>query len=324
MRVHDPGRGLRAGAADRARDALAPREPVEPVARASRDRPRPHPIGDRFRAVALERPAVRPRVAGARGGSPARAFFAPSSCPNGSAASVETTRRRLHGSEPARWPPSRRPWSAKAMFLNALVSDDAAKSIIKRRAEPSRAEPSRAEPSRAEPSRAEPSRAEPSRAEPSRAEPSRAEPSRAEPSRAEPSRAEPSRAEPSRAEPSRAEPSRAEPSRASDIVQVQSRRLTPFPSRPAGRVRAPSERPGRHRAGVEASQGRRRELRARSLTACLATPAATLRLGCAPTRGSATSTHRTMETRPPSPAPTSRNPSRPGRTRTATSSPSSR
>ena len=78
------------------------------------------------------------------------------------------------------------------MFLNAFVNDDAAKSIIKSRAEPSRAEPSRAEPSRAEPSRAEPSRAEPSRAEPSRAEPSRAEPSRAEPSRAEPSRAEPS------------------------------------------------------------------------------------------------------------------------------------
>ena len=62
------------------------------------------------------------------------------------------------------------------MFLNALEYDDAAKSIIKSRAEPSRAEPSRAEPSRAEPSRAEPSRAEPSRAEPSRAEPSRAEP----------------------------------------------------------------------------------------------------------------------------------------------------
>ena len=202
--------------------------------------------------------------------------------------------------------------SGKAMFLNALVNDDAAKSIIKSRAEPSRAEPSRAEPSRAEPSRAEPSRAEPSRAEPSRAEPSRAEPSRAEPSRAEPSRAEPSRAEPT------------EPSRASDIVQVQTRRLTPFPSRPVGRFRAPSERPGRHRAGVEASQGRRRELRARSLTACLATPAATLRLGCAPTRGPATSTHRTMETRPPSPAPTSRNPSRRGRTRTATSSPPSR
>ena len=38
------------------------------------------------------------------------------------------------------------------MFLNALVNDDAAKSIIKSRAEPSRAEPSRAEPSRAEPS----------------------------------------------------------------------------------------------------------------------------------------------------------------------------
>ena len=48
------------------------------------------------------------------------------------------------------------------MFLNALVNDAAAKSIIKSRAEPSRAEPSRAEPSRAEPSRAEPSRAEPS------------------------------------------------------------------------------------------------------------------------------------------------------------------
>ena len=45
------------------------------------------------------------------------------------------------------------------MFLNALEYDDAAKSIIKSRAEPSRAEPSRAEPSRAEPSRAEPSRA---------------------------------------------------------------------------------------------------------------------------------------------------------------------
>ena len=222
MRNPDPGRGLRAGAAVRAHDALAPREPVEPVARAPRDPSRPHPIGDRLRAVAPERPAARPGVAGARAGTPGPGVFAPSSCPDGSAASLEATRRRLHGSEPERQPPRRQSWSAKTMFLNALGYDAAAKSIIKSRAEPSRAEPSRAEPSRAEPSRAEPSRAEPSRAEPSRAEPSRAEPSRAEPSRAEPSRAEPSRAEPSRAEPSRAEPSRAEPSRAEPSALVTS------------------------------------------------------------------------------------------------------
>ena len=169
MRIHDPGRVLRAGVADRVHDALARREPVEHEARAPRDRPRPHPMGDRLRAVALEPPAVRHRPAGARAGPPARAFFAPSSCPNGSAASVEATRQRFHGSEPAWRVPGRNSWSDKAMFLNALDCDEAAKSIIKSRAEPSRAEPSRAEPSRAEPSRAEPSRAEPSRAEPSRA-----------------------------------------------------------------------------------------------------------------------------------------------------------
>ena len=70
MRNPDPGRVLRAGVADRARDALAAREPVEPVARAPRDRQRPHPIGDRLDPVALEPPAVRPRVAGARAGVP--------------------------------------------------------------------------------------------------------------------------------------------------------------------------------------------------------------------------------------------------------------
>ena len=153
MRNPDPGRGLRAGAADRAHDALAPREPVEPVARAPRDPSRPHPIGDRLHAVAPERPAARPGVAGARAGTPGPGVFAPSSCPDGSAASLEATRRRLHGSEPARQPPRRQSWSAKAMFLNALGYDAAAKSIIKSRAEPSRAEPSRAEPSRAPSSR---------------------------------------------------------------------------------------------------------------------------------------------------------------------------
>ena len=56
--------------ADRVHDALAAREPVEPVARAPRDRKRHQSIGDRFRAVALEPPAVRPRVAGARAGEP--------------------------------------------------------------------------------------------------------------------------------------------------------------------------------------------------------------------------------------------------------------
>ena len=117
----------------------------------------------------------------------------PSSGSDGAGASAEAAPRRLHGSGSTRRPPRRESWSDKAMFLNALECDDAAKSIIRRAragAEPigraDRAEPSRAEPSR--PSRAEPSRAEPSRAEPSRAEPSRAEPSRAEPSRAEPSR----------------------------------------------------------------------------------------------------------------------------------------
>ena len=220
MRTHDPGRWLPGGAAARAPGG---HEPVERAARASRDRHRPHPIGDRVHAVAPEPPAVRPGgPAGIDGpeparGTPARAFFASPSRPDGSAAAVEATPQRSHGSAPARRPPGRQSWSDQAMLLNAFVPDEAPNDIIKpSRAEPSRAEPSRAEPSRAEPSRAEPSRAEPSRAEPSRAEPepSRAEPSRAEPSRAEPSRAEPSRAEPSRAEPSRAEPSRAEPSRA--------------------------------------------------------------------------------------------------------------
>ena len=147
MRNPDSGRVLRAGAADRARDALAPRAPVEHVARAPRDRQRHHPIGfatwlSNHRSFGLEWPEPER-------GSPARAFFAPSSCPNGSAASVEATGQRLHGSGPARWPPRRQSWSGKAMFLNALEYDDAAKSIIKSRAEPSRAEPSRAEPSRA-------------------------------------------------------------------------------------------------------------------------------------------------------------------------------
>ena len=167
MRNPDSGRVLRAGAAGRARDALAARAPVEPVARAPRDRQCPHPIGfatwlSNHRPFGLEWPEPER-------GSPARAFFAPSSCPNGSAASLEPTGQRLHGSGPARRQPRRQSWSGRAMFLNALECDDAAKSIIKSRAEPSRAEPSRAEPSRAEPSRAEPSRAEPSRAEPSRA-----------------------------------------------------------------------------------------------------------------------------------------------------------
>ena len=68
MRNPDLGRVLRAGAAGRALDALAPREPVEHVARALRDRQRAHPIGVRLHAVALEPPAVRPQVAGARAG----------------------------------------------------------------------------------------------------------------------------------------------------------------------------------------------------------------------------------------------------------------
>ena len=171
MRSHDPGRVLRAGAAGRARDALAAREPAEPVARAPRDRQPPHPIGfatwlSNHRPFGLEWPEPERE-------NPARAFFAPSSRPNGSAASLEPTGQRMHGSGPARRPPRRQSWSGKAMILNALECDDAAKSIIKSRAEPSRAEPSRAEPSRAEPSRAEPSRAEPSRAEPSSCPPGR-------------------------------------------------------------------------------------------------------------------------------------------------------
>ena len=44
MRSHGLGRVLRAGAADRPRDVLAPREPIEHVARAPRDRQRHHPI----------------------------------------------------------------------------------------------------------------------------------------------------------------------------------------------------------------------------------------------------------------------------------------
>ena len=170
MRTHDSGRWFPAGAAAR-------------TARSPRDRHRPHPIGDRVHAVAPEPPDVRPGVPAGIDGpepewrSPARAFFAPSSRPDGSAAAVEATPQRSHGPAPARRPPGRQSWSDQAMLLNAFVSDEAPNGIIK----PSRAEPSRAEPSRAEPSRAEPSRAEPSRAEPSRAEPSRAEPSRAEP-----------------------------------------------------------------------------------------------------------------------------------------------
>ena len=103
-------------------------------------------------------------------------------------------------------PACRQPWSGKAMFLNALDCDDAAKSIIKSRAEPSRAEPSRAEPSRAEPSLDSSWPPEPSRAPRGAADPL----------------------------PSRAEPSR---HRASDIVQVLAGRLAPFPPRPAGRSR---------------------------------------------------------------------------------------
>ena len=197
MRSHGLGRVLRAGAAARALDALA-----------SRDRQRHHPIE---RSVSCRSSPTTGRSASSgrspsgdpRPGRSSRPRPAPmvSRLRSRRPGSVCMARDRRGGS------PAGNHGVAKAMFLNALVNDDAAKSIIKSRAEPSRAEPSRAEPSRAEPSRAEPSRAEPSRAEPSRAEPSRAEPSRA---RAEPSRAEPSRAEPSRAEPSRAEPSRAE------------------------------------------------------------------------------------------------------------------
>ena len=104
------------------------RAPVEHVARAPRDRQRPHPIGfatwlSNHRPFGLEWPEPER-------GSPARAFFAPSSRPNGFAASVEATGQRMHGSRPARRQPCRQPWSGKAMFLNALVNDDAAKSII--------------------------------------------------------------------------------------------------------------------------------------------------------------------------------------------------
>ena len=141
------------------------------------------------------------------------------------------------------------------MFLNALECDDAAKSIIK-----------------------------------SRAEPSRAEPSRAEPSRAEPSRAEPSRAEPSRAEPSRAEPSRAEPSRAFGYCLGSSWPPDSLPSAPCG---APSDplptnpgaaAPASTRRELAAGVGRR-ERRSRSLTARVGRAAAILLLGCAATLG---------------------------------------
>ena len=187
MRSHGLGRVLRAGAADRALDALAPR-----------DGQRHHPI-DRsvscrsFPTTGRSASGGRSPSGGPRYGCSSRPRPAPmasrlrSRRPGG----VCMARDRRGGS------PAGNHGVAKAMFLNALECDDAAKSIIK----------------------------------------SRAEPSRAEPSRAEPSRAEPSRAEPSRAEPSRAEPSRAEPSRASDIVQVLAGRLAPFPPRPAGRSR---------------------------------------------------------------------------------------
>ena len=129
------------------------------------------------KAVALGVQAVPALVRAFPLGSLARAVIGvltlaarTSSGSDGAGASAAAAPRRLHGSGSTRRPPRRESWSDKAMFLNALECGDAAKSIIKSRAEPSRAEPSRAEPSRAEPSRAEPSRAEPSRAEPSRAE----------------------------------------------------------------------------------------------------------------------------------------------------------
>ena len=79
----DPGRVLRAGAADRALDALAPREAIEHVARSMRDRQRHHPIDDRLRAVALQQLAVRPgvarrhRSAGAGAGIPGAGVLCP-------------------------------------------------------------------------------------------------------------------------------------------------------------------------------------------------------------------------------------------------------
>ena len=131
MRIHDPGRVLRAGVADRAHDAFAPREPAEHVARAPRDRQRPHPIGDRLHPVALQPPAVRLRLAGARAGLPrAGRSSPPRPAPMASRlrsrrpGSVCMARDRRSGS------PAGNHRSGKAMFLNALVNDDAARSII--------------------------------------------------------------------------------------------------------------------------------------------------------------------------------------------------
>ena len=281
MRSHGLGRVLRAGAADRALDALASRKPVELVARALRDRQRHHPIE---RSVSCRSSPTTGRSASGgrspsgdpRPGCSSRPRPAPmasrlrSRRPGG----VCMARDRRGGS------PAGNHGVAKAMFLNALECDDAAKSIIKSRAEPSRAEPSRAEPSRAEPSRAEPSRAEPSRAEPSRAEPSRAEPSRAEPSRAEPSRAEPSRAEPSRG---------AEPSRALGYCLSSSWPPGSLPSAPCGAQSnplstAPDGSAPASMRGEAAGEGGRRH-RGRSLTACIRRAAAIVMLGCAATLG---------------------------------------
>ena len=95
MRNPDRDRVLRAGAADRALDALAPREAIEHVARPMRDRQRHQPIDDRLRAEALQQLAVRPGVArrhrsvGARAGA------------------------RTHGSGPAWRPPRRQSWRSE-------------------------------------------------------------------------------------------------------------------------------------------------------------------------------------------------------------------
>ena len=113
MRNPERGRALRAGGADRDLGILSSRVPVE----LRLERRWTDSVAVRLavgfvgwlrnnRPFGLERRAAIVRGAPGRG-LPVRPFYAPAFRTNGSAASVEATRWRLHGSGPARQRPCR-------------------------------------------------------------------------------------------------------------------------------------------------------------------------------------------------------------------------